>query len=256
MKPRIYDVACNLFCRQFSYPEDIYREAIAEGIALLITGSDFEDNYLINDFLNNHDYVWGTLGIHPHNADGCNETNWNELINLKNQKYVAIGECGLDYNRMFSTKEKQIEVFKKHIVLALERQLPLYLHCREAFEDFFGIMSDYPELCNKSVIHCFTGTKQDALRALEMGFSLGITGWICDERRGQELQDIVKEIPLNRLLIETDSPYLLPRGFKLKNPNKPIYISYVLKALADILEMDGDVLAIQLAKNTKEIFKI
>ena len=135
-----------------------------------------------------------------------------EQILSENHRMVAVGECGLDYDRMFSARENQVRCLEKHIVLAEKLDMPLFLHERSAAEDFVKRFKKHPEICAKSVVHCFTGGKATLDKYLSMGFSIGITGWICDERRGKELQDAVRIIPLDRILVETDAPYLTPRN--------------------------------------------
>ena len=251
----LIDCACNLFA--FNDPEIIYQEAINNDISLICAGSDSLDNFQLIDFIENKERLWGCIGIHPHNASEFNEELFIKLKELaKNKKIVAIGECGLDYNRLFSSKQTQINCFKKHIELALELNKPLYLHCREAFGDLLSILKDYPGLCQKSLIHCFTGNKKEAQQCLDLGFSLGITGWIADERRNTDLLDALKTIPKERLVIETDAPYLLPRNHHLKGKNKPVYLTYVLEDLSKELNIDKEELKETVNKNTLSLFNI
>lgn len=129
----------------------------------------------------------------------------------ENDRVVAIGECGLDFNRNFSAPEQQEYAFNAQLALAAELSLPVYLHCREAHERFIAILAPWLPQLPASVLHCFTGTREELEACLAMGLSIGITGWVCDERRGQALRELMPLIPAERLLLETDAPWLLPR---------------------------------------------
>lgn len=258
MQIKYYDIGVNLFCKQFPDSEKIIREAAQAGVACILTGTDQKENKKINDFVKKHE-VYGTAGIHPHNADSAKQEDFEfiEKIVKENQRIIAIGECGLDYDRMFSAKENQIRCLEKHIVLAKRLDKPLFLHERSASEDFVRRFQKHPEICKKSVVHCFTGDKKTLDKYLSMGFSIGITGWICDDRRAKELRQAVEIIPLDRILIETDAPYLTPRNVPgLERTNVPQNIVYVAKELAKYMKVSEEVLAENARKNTERIFQI
>jgi len=253
-----YDIGLNLFCKQFPEPEKIIGEARDNKICCILTGTDTKENNKINDFVKNHD-AFGTAGIHPHNADRAKLEDFQliEEILTGNDKMVAVGECGLDYDRMFSAKENQIRCLEKHIVLAEKLNKPLFLHERSATDDFIKRFKDHPDICKKSVIHCFTGNKTTLDRYLSMGFSIGITGWICDDRRAKELRDAVRIIPLDRVLVETDAPYLTPKNVSgLDRTNVPQNIKYVVRDLAKYMKVEENVLIENAKKNTERIFQI
>lgn len=223
-----------------------------------MTGTDIKEDKKINDFVKTHD-VFGTAGIHPHNADRAKQEDFQfiEQILTQNDKLVAVGECGLDYDRMFSTKENQIRCLEKHIVLAEKLNKPLFLHERRATDDFIKRFKNHLNICKKSVIHCFTGNKATLDRYLSMGFSIGITGWICDERRAKELRDAVHIIPLDRVLVETDAPYLTPKNvLGLNRTNVPQNIKYVVRDLAKYMKVEENVLIENAKKNTIRVFQI
>ena len=258
MQIKYYDIGVNLFCKQFPDSEKIIREAAQAGVACILTGTDQKENKKINDFVKKHE-VYGTAGIHPHNADSAKQEDFEfiEKIVKENQRIIAIGECGLDYDRMFSAKENQIRCLEKHIVLAERLDKPLFLHERSASEDFVRRFQKHPEICKKSVVHCFTGDKKTLDKYLSMGFSIGITGWICDDQRAKELRQAVEIIPLDRILIETDAPYLTPRNVPgLERTNVPQNIVYVAKELAKYMKVSEEVLAENARKNTERIFQI
>ena len=255
---KYYDIGLNLFCRQFPEPEKVIREAESDGICCILTGTDTMENRKINDFVKNHD-AFGTAGIHPHNADRAKQEDFRiiEQILSENGKIVAVGECGLDYDRMFSSKENQIRCLEKHIVLAEKLNRPLFLHERSAADDFIRRFKRHSDICGKSVVHCFTGDKPTLDKYLSMGFSIGITGWICDDRRGKELREAVPMIPLDRILVETDAPYLMPKNVPgLGRINVPQNIRYVVRDLAKYMRVDEDVLIENARKNTERIFHL
>ena len=258
MQVKYYDIGLNLFCKQFPEPEKVIEEAQDNGVCCILTGTDPKENQKIDYFVKTHD-AYGTAGIHPHNADRAKQEDFNlieQMIN-ENKKIVAVGECGLDYDRMFSTKENQIRCLEKHIVLAEKLGKPLFLHERSAADDFVKRFKKHPDICAKSVVHCFTGDKKTLDQYLSMGFSIGITGWICDDRRAKELREAVSIIPLDRILVETDAPYLTPRNVQgLDRTNVPQNIVYVVKELAKYMKVSEEVLIENAKKNTERVFGI
>lgn len=253
-----YDIGLNLFCRQFPDPEQILANGAAAGVCCILTGTDRKENRQIDRFVRTHD-AYGTAGIHPHNADSAGKEDFEEIERLvtDNDRIVAVGECGLDFDRMFSTRENQIRCLEKHIVLAERLEKPLFLHERAAAEKFVRRFKKHPQVCRRSVVHCFTGDKRTLEQYLDMGFSIGITGWICDERRGKELREAVKKIPLDRILVETDAPYLTPRNVPgIGRINVPENIVYVVRELARYMQVEEEELILHARENTERIFGI
>lgn len=258
MQVKYYDIGLNLFCKQFPEPENVIEEAQDNGVCCILTGTDPKENQKIDRFVKTHD-AYGTAGIHPHNADRAKQEDFNliEQMIAANEKIVAVGECGLDYDRMFSTKENQIRCLEKHIVLAEKLGKPLFLHERSAADDFVKRFKKHPDICAKSVVHCFTGDKKTLDQYLSMGFFIGITGWICDDRRAKELREAVSIIPLERILVETDAPYLTPKNVQgLDRTNVPQNIVYVVKELAKYMKVSEEVLIENAKKNTERVFGI
>ena len=258
MQVKYYDIGLNLFCKQFPEPEKVIEEAQDNGVCCILTGTDPKENQKIDRFVKTHD-AYGTAGIHPHNADRAKQEDFNliEQMITTNKKIVAVGECGLDYDRMFSTKENQIRCLEKHIVLAEKLGKPLFLHERSAADDFVKRFKKHPDICAKSVVHCFTGDKKTLDQYLSMGFFIGITGWICDDRRAKELREAVSIISLDRILVETDAPYLTPKNVQgLDRTNVPQNIVYVVKELAKYMKVSEDVLIENAKKNTERVFGI
>ena len=253
---KYYDIGLNLFCKQFPEPEKIIGEAEDNGVCCILTGTDIKESRKINDFVKAHD-VFGTAGIHPHNADRAKQEDFllMEQILCENDKMVAVGECGLDYDRMFSTRENQIRCLEKHIVLAEKLGMPMFLHERSAADDFRKRFKNHQDICRRSVVHCFTGNKDTLDKYLSLGFSIGITGWICDDRRGKELREAVRIIPLDRILVETDAPYLPPRNVPgLDRTNVPWNIKYVVRELAKYMKVPEDELIENAKRNTERIY--
>lgn len=258
MEIKYYDIGLNLFCRQFPDSEKVIEEAQRNQVCCILTGTDSEENKKIDEFVKDHP-AFGTAGIHPHNADRARQEDFAliEKIVSENVKVVAIGECGLDYDRMFSTKENQIRCLEKHIVLAKKWNKPLFLHERSASEDFIKRFKKHPEVCSRSVVHCFTGNKETLSKYLSMGFFIGITGWICDDRRAGELREAVSIIPLDRILIETDAPYLTPRNVPgLGRTNVPQNIVYVARELAKYMKVSEEQLIEWAKRNTERVFGV
>lgn len=258
MSVKYYDIGLNLFCKQFPDPVRVMEEAASSEVCCILTGTGTKENRKIHDFIKTHK-GYGTAGIHPHNADRARQEDFKQIeqILAENPKIVAVGECGLDYDRMFSTKENQIRCLEKHIIIAEKWGKPLFLHERDASEDFVKRLRKHPEICEKSVVHCFTGTKKTLDTYLGMGFSIGITGWICDDVRGKVLRDAVGIIPLDRILIETDAPYLTPKNVQgLNRINVPQNIVYVARELAKWMKVSEEVLVEAAKKNTERLFSL
>jgi len=252
------DIGVNLFCSQFKNPEKILNDAMNEATACILTGSDMQENEKVNSFVREHN-CYGTAGIHPHNADSAKVSDFERIKEIisGNDRIVAVGECGLDYDRMFSTRENQIRCFEHQLKLAEELNKPLFLHEREAGEDFIARFKNHKDLCSRAVVHCFTGDKELLKKYIDMGFYIGITGWICDERRGSLLREAVKLIPHDRVMIETDAPYLTPRNIKgLSRTNVPQNIKYVAAELAKNMKMSETELRECAFENTKRFFSI
>jgi len=200
-----------------------------------------------------------TIGVHPHHA---NEINDKYLKNLKeaviNNNPHAIGETGLDFFRNLSTYDEQIYAFEEQIKIAIDTNKPLFLHQRDSHDDFIKILREYSSDINKAVVHCFTGTQEQLEDYLELDCYIGVTGWICDEKRNVELRKTIKNIPLEKLMIETDCPYLIPKNLPNKpknNRNEPINLNHIVNEIAVLMEIDIDSLRKQTFKNTINYFK-
>jgi len=180
--------------------------------------------------------LFSTAGIHPHSASDWNSDSAQRLRTLLNDSRVrAVGECGLDFNRDFSPRPQQEKVLEEHLALAVELKLPVFLHERDANQRLLDILRDYRDHLSAAVVHCFTGEQAALFSYLDLDLHIGITGWICDERRGTHLHPLVREIPRGRLMLESDAPYLLPRTLRPKpknGRNEPAYLPQVLREVA------------------------
>ena len=229
--------------------------------ALLVTGTNvFESKQAIELCHSYPDYLYCTAGIHPHDADHAGANFQTQLADLaKNNCVKAIGECGLDFNRNFSSETNQKDVFTQQVELAAQLQMPLFLHQRDAFEPWFKILKPYMTRIPAMVSHCFTGNQKELQQCLDADMYIGITGWLCDERRGQQLRDIVHLIPLDRLMIETDAPYLTPRNIRPKpksSRNEPSYLPYIVTVLAELMACSEQELIEQTTINSEQVFNL
>src|SRR5688572_5505912 len=232
------DIGINL--AHDSYDADraeVLARAAAVGVTrMVITGSSVAStNQAIGLARTHPGTLFATAGMHPHHASDLTEGALESLEAAAGDKgVVAVGECGLDYFRDFSPRDAQRQAFHRQLELAARVGKPVFLHQRDAHEDFIAILREHG--IRHGVAHCFTGGKRERDAYLEQGLHIGITGWICDERRGHHLREVVRGIPADRLLIETDAPYLLPRDLKPKpqsRRNEPMYLPHVLAAIAE-----------------------
>lgn len=202
--------------------------------------------------------VWATAGVHPHHAQHFDAAAEAQLAPLWRQpRVVAVGECGLDYNRMFSPKEAQRAAFARHIDIAIELGKPLFLHCRDAFEDFHAMLREAAQSGASGCVHCFTGDAAEAEAYLALGFDLGVTGWVSDEARGGALRAALHVIPLDRLHLETDAPYLRPRNAGKTRPyNEPALLPFVARSVAQIRGVAPEAVAAAATRNSVRVFEL
>ena len=233
------DIGINLAHDSFDPDREAVIQRAAEvGVTrMVITGSSLASTHAAIALVQQYSSSMRcTAGVHPHHASELDTTQLQAFDALARQpEVVAVGECGLDYFRNFSPREAQLDAFAKQLELAAAVGKPVFLHQRDAHEDFMNVLRRYRERLTGGVAHCFTAGMDEARAYLDLGLYIGITGWICDERRGQHLREVVKHLPADRLLIETDGPYLLPRDLQPKpqsRRNEPMYLPHVLRAIA------------------------
>lgn len=257
------DIGINLTHRQFQPDrEAVLQRALQAGVSrMVITGTSVRASEQVAAYAAKHPGVlYATAGVHPHDAKGCDEKTISQLrATCGKPQVVAVGECGLDYDRDFSPRDVQRKWFTAQIELAEELDMPLFLHERAAFADFKNILRHYPRRCEKAVVHCFTGTRRELEAYLELGCSIGITGWVCDERRGLELRETVRLIPREKLMIETDAPFLLPRNLKPRpqeSRNEPAYLPHIAAEIAGCREEAAEELAAYTTENALRFFAL
>ncbi len=241
----LVDIGLNLASDRFDHDrEAVLDKAVAAGVdRWLLTGTSVAVSEQVARLCESLDGKYPgrlrcTVGVHPHGADHYQGEAREQLLALarENAPWVAaIGETGLDFNRNFSTPAAQERAFESQLELAATVGLPVFLHERDAAERQWQILRAWRDHLSGAVLHCFTGDRRALYRYLDLDLHIGVTGWICDERRGQPLQALVGDIPLERLLIETDAPWLTPRTLKPKpkgGRNEPAFLPEVLKAVA------------------------
>jgi TatD DNase family protein len=204
--------------------------------------------------------LYATAGVHPHDAASFGEHALGELRALAADPTVrALGECGLDYNRNFSPRPAQLHAFEAQLELAAQLELPVFLHDREAHEDMLALLKRYRDRIPGVVVHCFTGERHELHAYLDLDLHIGITGWICDERRGLHLRELVRDIPAGRLMLETDAPYLLPRTLRpapAGRRNEPAFLPAVLDAVAQSTGRPADEVAGETTRAARAFFGI
>lgn len=259
------DIGLNLTHVSFERDlEDVLKRATWAGVTgYILTGSSVDNIEATIALAEKIDIAYCTSGIHPHYASTFNPSV-SKLIRdcAAHPKVKAIGETGLDYNRDFSPRPDQKKSFEAHIEIAEETDLPLFLHEREAGEDMLDILKAHRENISEGVIHCFTGEKKTLYGYLDLDMHIGITGWICDERRGYHLHEFVKDIPLTRLMIETDAPYLTPRNLPLDEKkrmarrNEPCALPFVLDMIAEHRPEGRDEIEAGVTNTSKAFFRL
>ena len=204
----------------------LVNQAWNQGVDKIVLISNHMQEAIRNSELSDkYSQFYYTIGVHPHNAKHFKDADITIIAdNLKMRKCFGIGECGLDYSRMFSSKDAQIYAFEQQVMLAKQENAKLYLHCRDAYDDFIGILKKYNYF--NGIVHCFTGDIDQALELTSLGFKLGITGWLLDKRRNKDLVNAIKDprISLSSLIVETDAPWMPIYPNRQSNPGDTFYI--------------------------------
>lgn len=260
---QLIDIGVNLTDSAFSKDRDKVIEAAQQcGVTrMIITGTTLEESEQALELCMQHpDILRCTVGVHPHYSSSYDSTARQQLTAFaKEEAVVAIGETGLDFNRNFSTPEQQIHAFEQQLELACETGLPLFLHERDAHQKQLEMLRSHRDHFSRAVAHCFTGSRKELYNYLDLDLYIGITGWICDERRGIELQQLIKEIPADRLMLETDAPYLIPRDMRPKpksRRNLPQYLPHILNKAAQLTGKEDQQLAQEVLKNSCYFFNL
>lgn len=261
-RPELFDIGINLVHDSFDHDRsEVVRRAAAAGVTrMLVTGSSIQSTRDAIELARRDPARFRcTAGVHPHHAAALDDDAFVQLETLAAAPEVAaVGECGLDYHRNFSPPAAQVRAFRRQLELGARLRKPLFLHQRDAHDDFLAILREYRSRLAGGVAHCFTAGLEEARAYLDLGLHIGITGWICDERRGLHLRDVVRYIPDGRLLIETDAPYLLPRDLRPRpksRRNEPCYLPQVLAAVAAARAQPVQELASITTRNALRLFE-
>lgn len=264
------DIGLNLTSDKFSNDrKEIIERALLNGVSgFILTGTSLKASQQAYVLVRQNPKIMvSTAGVHPHDA-----RNWSAakhtIENLAPLNgVVAIGECGLDYDRMFSTRDDQMSAFKAQLDIALKYNKPVFLHVRpkigegeikKIMDDFNDVFSPYHQKGVKGIVHCFTGNKKMLDSFLKYSLYIGITGWVCDDNRGEQLQKLIKYIPDDRLMIETDAPYLTPKNIEgdiKQKRNEPAFLYYVAKKVAELKGVSIESLSRKTNENVKALFQ-
>lgn len=257
------DIAANLTSDQFDRDrEEVIQRALDAGVSrLVVVGTTVrESRQAIELARANPDVVVPTVGVHPHDAGHLDDAAFEELSALaRSAEVCAVGECGLDFNRDWWPRDVQARAFERQIDLAIELGLPLYVHEREAADALLEQLEPKRDRLARIVVHCFTGGESTMQRYLDLDFYIGITGWVCDERRGGHLHPLVPRIPVERLMVETDAPYLLPRTLRPKpksRRNEPCFLPEIVRVLAELRGVSPEQLGAETRATAAEFFGI
>lgn len=259
----LIDIGVNLDHASFSKDRrEVISRAVKAGVVQMVaTGTHLRSSQGAQALSKeNPGVVFSTAGFHPHNAKLFDDRAQKALKELlQKPEVVSVGECGLDFNRDFSPRPVQEKCFEAQLALAKELQKPLFLHERDAFERFSAILQNNQQGLPPAVVHCFTGDAKELEAYLAMGLYIGITGWICDERRGTHLKSLLPKIPLDRLMVETDAPFLTPRDLRPKpadNRNEPSFLPHVTQAIAKALKKSPQEVADATTQNARSFFRL
>ena len=257
----LIDIGANLTHSSFDADRDaVLARAAAAGVGrILVTGTSVTSSVQAAALCEAHPKaLFATAGVHPHHAAEFDEHSAAALRSLLTaRQFVAVGECGLDFFRDYSPRDAQRRALAAQLELAAEVRKPVFLHQRDAHDEFVAMLAPMRANLTGGVAHCFTGGPKELEAYLKLDLHIGVTGWVCDERRGEELRAAVPLIPLDRLLVETDAPYLLPRDLKPKPPsrrNEPQFLAHVLERVASLVGQPADVVANATTANAERLF--
>ncbi len=261
MKISLIDIGSNLTHDSFAQDRDavIARAQEAGVFRQVVTGADMRSSHEAAALAAARPALLSsTAGVHPHHALHFDESRRAELRGLlRRSEVVAVGECGLDYFRNFSPPDAQRTAFLAQLEMAAEARKPVFLHQRDAHADFSAILKDHRRHLAGAVAHCFTGGRTELEDYLELDLHIGVTGWVSDERRGQELRDAVPHIPADRLMLETDAPYLLPRDLEPRpksRRNEPCFLPHVARTVANLRGEAVEMVAESTTRNAIRFF--
>lgn len=253
----LLDSHCHLQDKAYSLDLDrVINDAVQEGVTKMVCiGTNLENSEKAIKLTTLYPEIYATAGIYPHEEIPKEDFRPNLIKLAKNKSVIAIGECGLDYTENGRSKDEQKELFRKQIGTALQLDLPLVIHNRNADNDILEELSHYKSTGKlRGVFHCFVGSLEFAKKVLDLGFHISFTG-IITYPSAKHLEEVIKELPKDKILIETDSPYLPPQGFRDKR-NEPKYVRIIAERIAEILKITVDDLALITSRNAEKLFNI
>ena len=259
--PDLIDIGLNLTHDSYDIDRaEVIAKAQAVGVRrMIVTGTTVTASARAAELSTAFENVlYATAGIHPHHASEFDEHSAVALESLlAGNSVVAVGECGLDYFRNYSSRADQQRALEMQLELAESTGLPVFLHQRDAHADMLEILTRHRDKLSGGVAHCFTGNAEEMAAYLDLGLYIGITGWVCDERRGDALRRAVPSLPLDRLLLETDGPYLLPRDLDPKpssRRNEPRYLPHIAERVSALMDRPLSDIAAAATANTEKLF--
>lgn len=256
---KIFDSHCHLDDKSFKIDFDqVLQRARDSGVMRMMTiGIDRRTSKQAVSLARAYEGIFASVGVHPHDVKNCSESILRDLTALakENMKVLAWGEIGLDFNRMYSPRRDQEKWFERQLEIASGLDLPIIFHERDSNGRFLDILKNYRTKVMKGVVHCFSGNQYELDQYLELGLYLGITGILTIKRRGSQLRKLVTGIPSDRLLVETDAPYLVPEPHqKYARRNEPAFVKSVLLKLAEVRNDEPEELAGKVWKNTCTLY--
>lgn len=259
----LIDIGCNLTHDSFEADRaTVIEDAFAASVVqMVVTGASAQGSEAALELARQWPgRLFATAGVHPHRASDYDAETDALLRELAAHKHVvAAGETGLDYFRDFSPRPDQQQAFEAQLQIGVDTALPLFLHLRDAHEDFHAILKSRRDELTDVVVHCFTGSREELHAYLDLDCHIGITGWICDDRRGTHMQEFMRDIPSGRLMLETDSPYLKPRNLKPRvrsHRNEPRWLPWILSTLAACRNEHPEDLARTTTTTARRFFKL
>lgn len=260
---KLIDIGCNLTHDSFDPDRAAVIERAHEAgvIQMVITGASKDGSRAALELASKYPgKLFATAGVHPHHAVDFDDHTERFLRDLsQRQGVVAVGETGLDYFRDLSPRDVQRDVFQKQLQIGIDTGLPVFVHMRDAHGDLHAILKEVRHQLSRVVVHCFTGLREELHDYLNLDCHIGITGWICDERRGSHMKEFLKDIPINRLMVETDAPYLKPRNLEPRvktRRNEPRWLPWIVSTLAAMREENPALVAEQTTANAQAFFDL
>ncbi len=256
-KYKLIDSHCHLTFEQYADIEAVLKKSIDAGINGWITiGTDISESSKAVELASRFENIYATAAIHPHDAKSADKQALKELkVLTQNKKVVAIGETGLDFHYDFSTPQQQKDCFQRHLEIAAELNLPVIIHSREAFEDTVKILDKFSKSLKKVVFHCYSGSVEQAKTVLDKGWYISLTGAVTF-KNAVKTQEVAKLVPIERLMIETDCPYMSPEPMRKQKVNEPALMIYTAKFIAQLKNMPFEKFARGVTNTTIDFFKL